>query len=87
MTDVVKHQATKLFFFSAGHFHYCEQVINHPSYGDKKPSKQSRKISEITDTVFHDEHHKKINNLQEGDCDHDDECTSSGSGMNSSEGE
>ncbi len=46
----------------------------------------SRNISEIINTVFHDEHTDEINNQQEEDCDVDDECTFSGPDMNSSEG-
>ncbi len=44
-------------------------------------------VSEVIDTVFHDEHTEEINNLHEEDCDIGDECVSSGSGMKSSDGE
>ena len=44
-------------------------------------------MSEIIDTVFHDVHHKMINNRQKEDCDIDDECISSGPCVDNSEGE
>ncbi len=77
----------KTVFYPTKHFYYCEWVIIHPSYGDKKPPKQDRNVSQIIDTVFHDECIEEINNLQEEYCDYDDECTSSVSDMNSTEGE
>ncbi len=87
MMDVVKHQARKHFSTPPN----ISTVVNESSstqVGETRNHQTttgpSWNVSEINDTIFHDECIEKINNLQEEDCDNDDECKSSGLGMNSS---
>ncbi len=90
MMDVVMHQARKHFSIPAN----ISTIVDESSSTQVRETRShqntagpSRNVSEIIDSVFHNECVQEINNQQEEDCDNDDDCKSSGSGMNSSEGE
>ncbi len=87
MIHVVKHRAKKHFSIEL----WCISVIVNKSTVTSSTqvleTRSRAKPERIIDTVFDDEHIEEIYNLRKEDCDIDDECTSSGLNVSSSDGE